>query len=64
MYQLDYSYFKFMQREKLREAEQQRQASELLQEARSGKLNEIVRSWQRAEQQKQEATDARPVPAL
>lgn len=64
MYQLDYGYLKFMQQEKLREAEQQRKVAELLQEARTGRLSEIVRSWQRADQQKQETTDVRPVPAL
>ncbi len=64
MYMLDYGYFKLLQQERLREAEKQRRVTELLQEARAGKLSQIVRSWEGRNQPEQDSTDARPAPAL
>ena len=64
MNMLGYDIVMLFQRERLQEAEKQRRANELLQEARRGKLNEIVRSWERLNQPQQDNTDAGPVHAL
>lgn len=64
MYQFDYGSLKLLQQERLREAEKRRKVAELLEEARAGKISEIVRSWERQNQPQQEANDARRVHAL
>ena len=64
MNMLDYKVLMLMHQERLREAEKQRRVTELLEEARAGKLSEIVRSWERRNQPQQESPDARPVHAL
>jgi hypothetical protein len=63
MYLLDYGYLKLIQQERLREAEKQRRVAELLEEARAGKLSDIVRSWERRNQP-EDTADARPVHAI